>query len=117
GRDSDDLAAAEDVVGKSCASVDADNLVTVGILKGIVGFKTADKDPSDLNNALDQSPSRISASGGGQQVSSEMTPRDVFKDLCGIIFTGESRNVFARRKTLFVRAEFVSSSRSPNAIV
>ncbi|GFW67312.1 hypothetical protein TNCV_2595451 [Trichonephila clavipes] len=43
GRDSDDLAAAEDEVGKSCASVDADNLVTVGILKGIVGFKTADK--------------------------------------------------------------------------
>ncbi|GFT37500.1 hypothetical protein TNCV_4879471 [Trichonephila clavipes] len=43
GRDSDDLAAAEDVVGKSCASVDADNLGTVGILKGIVGFKTAVK--------------------------------------------------------------------------
>ncbi|GFW95694.1 hypothetical protein TNCV_19251 [Trichonephila clavipes] len=57
-------------VGKSCASVDADNLVTVGILKnGIVGFKTADK--------------------------------------------GESRNVFARRKDFVCRAEFVSSSRSP----
>ncbi|GFX14647.1 hypothetical protein TNCV_4016451 [Trichonephila clavipes] len=33
-------AAAEDADGKSCASVDVDDLVTVGILEGIVGFET-----------------------------------------------------------------------------
>ncbi|GFU73446.1 hypothetical protein TNCV_3675931 [Trichonephila clavipes] len=42
-----------------------------------------------------------------------MTPQDVFKDLCGIIFTGESRNVFTSRE-YFVCVELVSTSRSPN---
>ncbi|GFU59802.1 hypothetical protein TNCV_4343571 [Trichonephila clavipes] len=43
-----------------------------------------------------------------------MTPRDVFKDLCGIIFTGESRNVLASRKAFVCVEEMVSTSRSPD---
>ncbi|GFW50010.1 hypothetical protein TNCV_2315921 [Trichonephila clavipes] len=43
-----------------------------------------------------------------------MTSRDVFKDLCGIIFTGESRNVFASRKDFVCVEELVSTSRSPD---
>ncbi|GFV23664.1 hypothetical protein TNCV_5108501 [Trichonephila clavipes] len=43
-----------------------------------------------------------------------MTPRDVFNDLCGIIFTGESRNVFVSRKDFVCVEELVSTSRSPD---
>ncbi|GFS93545.1 hypothetical protein TNCV_87181 [Trichonephila clavipes] len=43
-----------------------------------------------------------------------MTPRDVFKDLCGIIFTGESRIVLASRKAFVCVEEMVSTSRSPD---
>ncbi|GFV75827.1 hypothetical protein TNCV_1757551 [Trichonephila clavipes] len=41
-----------------------------------------------------------------------MTPWDVFKNLCGIIFTGESRNVLASRKDFVFLEELVSTSRS-----
>ncbi|GFT53649.1 hypothetical protein TNCV_3731631 [Trichonephila clavipes] len=45
---------------------------------------------------------------------SEMTPREVFNDLCGMIFTGELRNVFASRKDFVCVEELVSTSRSPD---
>ncbi|GFW40985.1 hypothetical protein TNCV_4089841 [Trichonephila clavipes] len=51
---------------------------------------------------------------GGQRSGSDMTPRDVFNDLCGMIFTGELRNVFASRKDFVCVEELVSTSRSPD---
>ncbi|GFS96987.1 uncharacterized protein TNCV_4178451 [Trichonephila clavipes] len=43
-----------------------------------------------------------------------MTPRNVFQNLCGIIFTGVSRNVFASKKDFVCVEELYSTSRSPD---
>ncbi|GFV95088.1 hypothetical protein TNCV_3708831 [Trichonephila clavipes] len=71
-------------------------------------------DSSDLNNTFIRDPSRISASGVVNRSGSEMMPRDVLRDLYGLIFTGEPRNVLASRKDFVSVKELVSTSRLPD---
>ncbi|GFT19810.1 hypothetical protein TNCV_4992711 [Trichonephila clavipes] len=69
----------------------------------------------DLSNTLiTEKPSSISDSGELIKSGSEMTPLQEFRDLCGLMITGEIRNVFASRKDFVCKAVKVSISRLPD---
>ncbi|GFW58802.1 hypothetical protein TNCV_379851 [Trichonephila clavipes] len=72
-------------------------------MDGFCNSTSSFNDPSDLNNALGSEICfRISASGVVNRSGSEMTPRDVFKDLCEL-YSQVNREMFSlEEKTLSV---------------